>query len=295
MAFDENGRMYVAEMRTYPDEAPVAGGPPGRIRLLDDADGDGRFEKASIFADNVHWPSGVACSQGGVYVVAPPDILYMKDTDGDGIADIRRVEFTGLGTILSENMANNLKWGPDQWIYGAGSYNGGEVRPADDAGAEPISIRGRDFRFDPDSKKFEAIEGTGGDFGNCFDDWGNRFTSNSVRPVIYATIPSRYLEKNPYLRGVRAANGEMFRTEGRPRVFPISGPEPWKVIRQRFWSRWVDTNHEMRAARFPPSELASQGYMTGVAGSAIYRGAAYPESFRGNVLSSEPSVTLLSA
>src|SRR5882672_9186560 len=99
MAYDENGRAYVCEMRDYPytDKAhhkPNQENPTdaaiGVVRLLEDTDGDGVFDKSTIFADGLSWPTGVACWKGGVYVAATPDIWYFKDTDGDGVADERR-------------------------------------------------------------------------------------------------------------------------------------------------------------------------------------------------------------
>lgn len=133
MAFDEHGgctsqRCGATHLTRLPE-----GGPAGRIRLLTDSNADGVFESSVIFADRVHWPSGVACWKGGVFILAPPDIFHMKDTTGDGVADVRRVVFSGFGTSKSEDIANNLKWGLDNWIYGASSYHGGEVRHAERA------------------------------------------------------------------------------------------------------------------------------------------------------------------
>ena len=129
LAFDERGWMYVCEDIDYPFLAAEGEPPLGRVRLLDDVDGDGRYERSTIFADQVHWPSGVVCWRGGVFVAAPPQILYLKDTDGDRRADIRKVVFDGFGTAAAEDIMNNLKWGIDNCIYGVASYNGGEVRP----------------------------------------------------------------------------------------------------------------------------------------------------------------------
>ena len=96
MAFDENSRLYVVEMIDYSerrDETPHL----GRIRLLEDTDGDGKFDKSTIFADNLPWPTAITCYGGGVFVGATPDIIWLKDTDGDGKADERKVVFTEIG------------------------------------------------------------------------------------------------------------------------------------------------------------------------------------------------------
>ncbi len=87
LSFDERGRMYVACMRGYSENADEL---LGEIRLLEDADGDGRFEKDTVFADKLSWPTAVICYDGGVYVGNAPDLLYLKDTNGDRRADVRR-------------------------------------------------------------------------------------------------------------------------------------------------------------------------------------------------------------
>lgn len=158
MEYDENGRAYVAEMRDYPytDKASdkpfverTKDEPLGRIRLLEDSDGDGRFDKSTIFAEGLSWPTGLALWKGGVYVVATPDLWYLKDTDGDGRADERRKVLTGFRKFNVQAVINNLKWGLDGKIYGAGSSNGGQIRRGDTPDAKSIAMTTADFRFDP--------------------------------------------------------------------------------------------------------------------------------------------------
>lgn len=288
MAFDENGRMFVAEMRGYPLDPPPGGEAAGRIRLLEDRDEDGFFETARVFADRLHWPSGIACFDGGVFVTAAPDILYLKDSTGDGAADVRRTVFTGFGTDKSEDIVNNLKWGLDHWIYGTTSYNGGSVRHVERPGDASVPLASSDFRFHPLTEEFEAVEGTRGDFGNAFDAWGNRFASNSGNPVIHAVFPLRHV-----VEGIEPARLAVPIFESGRLVFPISKPEPWRVARKTYWNRYVDSTHEMRAPRFPPSELATGGYFTGGAGLGIYKGAAYPPEFRGSAFNPEPAGNLV--
>ena len=288
IAFDENGRLYVAEMRGYPFDPPPEGGPAGQVRLLEDENGDGVFESAQIFADRLHWPSGIACFDGGIFVTAAPDIVYLKDTTGDGNADLRRTVFTGFGTDKSEDIVNNLRWSMDHWIYGTTSYNGGTVRHAERAEDGDLHLGSNDFRFHPVTEVIEAVEGTRGDFGNAFDEWGNRFSANSGNPVIHAVFPLRHVVAGMEIERMAAPIFESERL-----VYPISKPEPWRAARKTYWSRWVNTTHDMRAQRFPPRELALQGYFTGGAGLEIYRGAAYPGGFRGNAFTAEPAGNLV--
>src|SRR5579864_2531426 len=86
MAFDENGKVYVAEMLDYPEDPPPGKPARSRIRLLEDTDGDGKFDRVTIFADDVLAVSGMMPWKGGLIVTSAPDILFMKDTNGDGKA-----------------------------------------------------------------------------------------------------------------------------------------------------------------------------------------------------------------
>src|SRR6185369_825869 len=94
IAFDENLRLFVVEMRGYSENKDEK---VSRIRLLEDVDGDGRFDKSTIYQDGLAWPTAIFCWMGGVIVVDAPDMFYLKDTNGDGKAEERRTLYTGLG------------------------------------------------------------------------------------------------------------------------------------------------------------------------------------------------------
>src|ERR1700730_9872458 len=96
MVFDENGKIYVAEMIDYPDDPPPGKPPRSRIVLLEDRNGDGRIDHSTIFADHLLEVSGLMPWKGGLIVTTAPEILYLKDTNGDGKADIRQVLYTGF-------------------------------------------------------------------------------------------------------------------------------------------------------------------------------------------------------
>ena len=194
MEWDENGRLFVCEMWNYPGN-PQPGEPLGRVRMLEDTNSDGKYDRATIFADNLKWPSGVFPWDGGVFVISSPDIWYLKDTNGDGVADVREKVFTGF---TGENYAvpNTLRWGLDNHLYGSSSYRGGSVKRFDQPDAEPVQLRGRDWRFDPRTKKFSAVTASG-EFGQSFDDWGNRFTGNASTMFIHGVLSAEYLARNP--------------------------------------------------------------------------------------------------
>jgi putative membrane-bound dehydrogenase-like protein len=270
--YDADGRLYVVEMRGYPFPEKA---PSGNVTLLDDADGDGQFDRRTIFVDGLSWPTGVVPYDGGVFIAVAPDILYAKDTDGDGKADVKRVVFTGFGTQNVQGLLNGLLWGPDGWIYGSSSSNGGEIRNLARPDAKPVSVRNRDFRFKPDSSAFEALSG-GGQFGHTFDDWGHRFVCNNSNHIRQIAVDSRDLERNPALAATTvvvdiAAEG------GAAPVFRISPPEPWRVVRTR--QRAADPEFVKRA---PPTELVATGFFTSATGVTIYRGTAFPPEYRGN-------------
>ena len=138
--FDEDGRMYVVEMRDYSERREEH---LGRIRVLEDTDGDGRYEKSTVFLDNLAWPTAVFYYNGGVLVGATPDIIYAKDMNGDGVADEKKVLFTGFGATQEklnvQGLFNNFQWGLDNRIHGCSGSNGGMVHaiPANGSPAAP--------------------------------------------------------------------------------------------------------------------------------------------------------------
>jgi putative membrane-bound dehydrogenase-like protein len=272
VCYDADGRLYVVEMRGYPYPEKV---PSGNVSLLEDTDDDGRFDKRTIFVDGLSWPTSVVPYDGGVFIAVAPEILYAKDTDGDGKADIKNAAFRGFGTDNVQALLNGLLWGPDGWIYGVSGGGGGEIENLIKPGSPTVSIRGRDFRFKPDGSAFEATSG-GGQFGHAFDDWGHRFTCNNSNHIRQIVLPSRYLERNPAL-SPPAVLTDIAVEGGAGPVFRISPPEPWRVVRTR--QRLADPEMVRRLA---PTEKFAFGFFTSATGVTIYRGTAFPPEFRGN-------------
>jgi len=271
--FDEDGNLFVCEMRDYPYKPADGRKPIGTVRLLKDIDGDGAFDESHIFAEHLLWAGGIAPWKGGVYVAAAPDIWYLKDTDGDNTADVRRKVYTGFGTGNQQAMLNNLTWWLDHRIYGSTAGNGGRVRYQDSAlvDEQPVSVNGRDFRFNPANDRLESITGTV-QFGNTFDDWGNRFLCSESRPLLHAVLPQRYLERNPYLPVTSALE---HLTSGPVPCLRISPLERWRMIRS---SRRIALG-----ARSANSAGASHHVIDAAAGVTVYRGGAYPSEYYGNI------------
>ena len=187
----EDGRMWVVEMRDYP--LGIDGQAGGVVKRLEDADGDGYYEKATVFADRLHFPNGLLPWRKGVLISAAPDILYAEDTDGDGRADKIEKLFTGFGVWNQQHLLNGFDYGLDNWLYGANGDSGGTVTSVKTG--EKVSISGRDFRFRPDTGEFETIAGQT-QFGRHRDDWGNWFGNSNPTWLYHYWIPEHYVRRN---------------------------------------------------------------------------------------------------
>src|SRR5260221_10616818 len=115
MAFDEQGRIFVAENRGYPHTTEP---PQGRIVMLESTHHDGHYDKSTVFADGLTFPNGVLPWNGGLIVTCAPDVLFLKDSKGTGHADERRVLLTGFDSAKSTQLRVNCPTlRPDGWIY----------------------------------------------------------------------------------------------------------------------------------------------------------------------------------
>jgi putative membrane-bound dehydrogenase-like protein len=280
MCYDEDGRAYVAEMNDYPytdskthqafKENPNDKS-VGKIRLLADTDGDGVFDKSTVFAEGLSWPTGVACYKGGVFVCATPDVWYFKDTDGDGKADVKRKIFTGFRKFNVQAVMNNLEWGLDNKLYGAGGTNGGMISSPGHPELKPLTITRNDFRFDPATETFELIPG-GARFGNAFDDWGDRFVCNIRNPAQHVVLDTRYLMRNPFAPPIASVVHDVAESGDALPVFRISPQEAWRDLRA--------TRLVAEKSKQPRSELVAGGVVTSSSGITVYRGGAYAPEFR---------------
>ncbi|MGI8980911.1 MAG: PVC-type heme-binding CxxCH protein [Pirellulaceae bacterium] len=298
MRFDEDGRLWVAEMRDYPlgpikkagsNRTEKDAEPLSQIKILDDKDGDGRFETATVFADKLLFVTGLQPWKGGAIVTLSGKVAYMKDTDGDSKADLNETWFTGFSEANSQLRANHPTFALDNHIYIANGLRGGMVvnhlkkllasggrKPPDTKSKEsgdrkqktddaPINISGMDFRFDPLTGEAEAVSGNG-QFGLCFDDWGNRFVCSNRNPCQHVVIENRYLKKAPTV-AVPSVVQDVAAFAENSRIYPIS----------KFWT--TSNLHE--------------GQFTAACGVFIYRGDLLPKEFRGNVFTCDPTGNLI--
>jgi putative membrane-bound dehydrogenase-like protein len=285
MAFDENGRIYVAEMRDYPEDPPPGKPARSRIKLLEDADGDGRFERRVLFADGVLQVSGILPWKGGLIVTSAPDILFLKDTDGDGRADLRQVLYTGFPKVNPEGRITNPRLGVDNWVYCANNGAQGRITAPGRPDLAPVLVGGADFRFHPLTQQAEAVSGPA-QFGLTMDDFGNRFITHNTIHLRHAVLETRYLARAPSLTAPPVAQD--ISDHGRPSapMFPLTGPQAWRVERTR-----------MRQQRYQELGLNrvehASGYFTAAAGSTLYTGDAWPAEFQGSIFTGDVSGNLI--
>lgn len=192
LAFDERGRAFVAECRDYPYGVGPDRKVGSTVRLLEDRDGDGRADRSTVFARDLSYATSVTPWRDGVLVTAAPDLLHLRDTDGDGVADVRTVLVTGFQRGVSDSLVNGLRFGPDSRIHGANGGNGGRLRSSG-ADGSPLDLADCDFSLDPDSGELRLTGATGGGFGLVFDDWGRAFTTYNIDHIQH-----RYLDRDDY-------------------------------------------------------------------------------------------------
>ncbi len=284
--FDEDGRLYVAE---FPEYNQYAGANPnqtlrGCVRLLEDTRGGGVYDKSTLFAENVPMATSLACWDGGVYVGSPPDLLYLKDTNADGKADVRRVVLTGFGTDRGqEGMLNSFHWGLDNRFHVSTSLDGGSVRRADHEAARSVSVRGYGLLFNPRDETFELSGGVG-QHGMCLDDWGRTYVCGNSDPFHLVMYDSRYIARNPHLHAPAAAINVA--PAGKyTKLHRISPIEPWRSLRTRLRSQGL----------VPGSDEGGSpaGFFTGATGVTVYRGDAFPAECHGNLFLGEVSNNLV--
>src|SRR4051794_8890684 len=232
MAFDEDGRLFVAEMRGYPNGGVGTGTiTSGRIKLLEDRDGDGFYEKSSVFADGLRFPMSVMPYRGGLLVAVAPDLMYLESKEG-GKADHKRVLYTGFNLSNIQQMVNGLQWGLDNWVHGLAGSEGGTIRSVEKPQAASVSLHGRGFRFHPD--RVASLEPTsgGGQYGLAADAWGRWFTATNSNHLRHIILPDHALARNPALP-VRATTLDIPDHGAACKVYRRSPFEGWRVERTR--------------------------------------------------------------
>ncbi|MFO1501001.1 MAG: PVC-type heme-binding CxxCH protein [Verrucomicrobiota bacterium] len=198
VAWDERGRLFVAENRGYPTGSRD-GRPVGIVAMLEDTDQDGRMDKRTDFAVGLTFPNGLLPWNGGLIVTCAPDVLFLKDADGDGRAEVREVWLTGFDSSKTTQLrVSHPILGPDGWIYLTSGWAGTSfVSSPQHPDRSPVELAS-DCRFNPATLEVEAVDGRA-QFGQSFDDWGNRFICFNRVHIQHVVLSSRLLQRNPHL------------------------------------------------------------------------------------------------
>ena len=226
--FDDRGRLWVVQYLQYPNPEglqrvqvdrysrtkydrvpePPPRGPRGadRITILEDADGDGRMDKARDFVSGLNLTTGLAFGHGGLFVLNVPYLLFYPDRNRDDVPDSDpEVLLEGFGMEDAHSVANSLTWGPDGWLYGCqGSTVTAEIRG--------IEFQQGVWRYHPITREFELFcEGGGNAWGLDFDRAGRLlYSTNYGGHVLVHGVQGGYYVKsfgkhgalhNPYAYG----------------------------------------------------------------------------------------------
>jgi uncharacterized protein len=245
MAWDERGRLWIAETKDYPNNLQSTGHGNDVIKILEDTNHDGRADKATVFADKLSIVSSLVFVNGGIIISQANEMIALKDTNGDDKADERVSLIKGWSTRDTHALASNLKYGLDNWIWGAVGYSGfnGTV------GGKALTFNQALYRFSRDASQMEHMANFtnntwGLAFNETFDVFGN--TANGEHSV-YVAIP------RPYYDGVAGltANGK----------------------------KKIDGHYAMQANTQKIRQVDVQGGFTAAAGHNFYTARAFPREY----------------
>jgi putative membrane-bound dehydrogenase-like protein len=262
--WDVRGRMWVVEQPDYPNGMDGNWQPGGRVKILSDNDGDGRYERADLLLEGIPFPTGITCWGKGAYVCAAPDILYVEDTTGDGKADKVDKLFSGFHTDNYNARINSLTLGLDSWIHGANGLLGGNIR--NEKTGELVDIRGRDVRFHPDTLEFDLVSGVTQQ-GRVRDDWDNWFGCSNSRWIFHFPLPEQCVRRNPH----------------------VTAPGPSLYLPEKSEAKLNAISQPLERFNNPDA----QGHITSACGLGIYRDELLGDEFSGNVFIGETAHNLV--
>ena len=250
MAFcwDDRGRIWIAENRDYETRGTgFSSSGDSRILILEDTDGDGVADDRKVFFEGIPFPAGIAVGFDGLWLGAPPNLLFLPDRDHDDRADTDDIEIhlTGWGIRDRHETLNSFHWGPDGWLYGCQGFatpsrvgkpaDGGRIYrhndpfPADmEFEGDPIDINGGVWRYHPTQQRFEVVaHGFSNPWGLDYDAKGQFFISACVIPHLWHVIPGGIYHRqggkhfNPYVyRDIRTIADHRHRSaHGGARVY----------------------------------------------------------------------------
>jgi mono/diheme cytochrome c family protein/glucose/arabinose dehydrogenase len=257
LAFDGQGRMWVVEMRGYMHDIEGKGEdqPVGRIKLLSDTDGDGKYDKATVFLDGLFMPRGVMVWKDGVIVAEPPNLFFVRDMDGDGVGDERTIIANNYGSKggQPEHMANSPMFALDNWIYSA-AY-------------------GMRARFTGGKWVLEATRARG-QWGLSQDDFGRLYYNYNSDLLRGDLVGAQYLSRNPAFVPTTGVNVKLMAEQT---VWP---GHPTPGVNRGYSAGTLRNDGTLRT-------------VTATCGAGVYRGDLFGEEYRGNVFIPEPTGNLV--
>jgi putative membrane-bound dehydrogenase-like protein len=285
MVFDEDGGIYVAELGDNPYDPPPGEPPLSRIVYLEDTDGDQVIDRRTVFADRLLAVEGVQPWKGGIIATAAPDILFLKDTNGDHKSDVCEVLYTGFALGNVEGRVSNPRLGIDNWIYVANGGRAGEITSPQDPDRAPLQVRGWDFRFHPGRGLTEVASGDA-QFGQTSDAWGRWFISQNTVHLRHTVIPARYLARNSFLTVPETAQDISDHGQPAARIFARSQPQQWRIDRTAARQKRYQETRPGQVERL-------EGYFTASCGATVYVGDAFPQDYVDNVFVSDGNGNLV--
>jgi putative membrane-bound dehydrogenase-like protein len=270
MAWDTRGRLWVAENYTYAEQAQRFDlRLHDRVLIFEDADGDGRFDHRTVFTDAVQRLTSVEVGFGGVWLLCPPQLLFVPDRNGDDVPDSPAEVVLDGFEVPADNyhtFANGLRWGPDGWLYGrCGASAPGQIGAPGTPEDQRVPLRGGVWRYQPGTKRFEALcHGTTNPWGHDWNGLGEAFFINTVNGHLWHVIPGAH-----FLR---------------PHTIDPN-PRAYLQIDQHadhyHWDTAKDWSDIHKSGITPITDRAGGGHAH--TSLMIYLGDQWPESYRGKL------------
>jgi putative heme-binding domain-containing protein len=206
MRWDGRGRLWVSCSTTYPHVYP-GNEPNDKLVILEDTDGDGKADKSTVFADNLHIPLSFEFGDGGVYVSEMPHLTFLQDTDGDDRADVHRIVLTGFGTEDSHHALHDFAWTPDgDLLFRESIFLHTQVETP----YGPVRQQNSGwFRYEPDRQRLTSFGSypSTNPWGVTFDDWGQHVASHPVYAAAFHSLNPAYPQQHPRPQGLQAYSG----------------------------------------------------------------------------------------
>ena len=198
MTIDTRGRLWVVECISYPNWKDI-GVQDGndRVLIFEDTDGDGQFDKRSVFLDNGRNLTGIELGFGGVYLCSSPDLIFIPDSNHDDKPDgPPRILMSGLTLKAKHNVFNGLHWGPDGWLYGLHGITDTSQITVSGSSKNPVPMNCGVWRFHPTRNVFEPYcWGSTNPWGLDWDAGGQAFITNCVIEHVFHVISGAHFKR----------------------------------------------------------------------------------------------------